>query len=167
MRQADGIDYVAWFRANKELCKRAMKLEAPPIGRELITSTIYRKNRGICGFCLKTCDPRRFWHGECAITYMAAKGLTRHANYGDRPLIPRSVPRECVKCGEKVGLNIDHKMPLGLARLSDDWRVWVRAWNVTNLQWLCIKCHVEKTTQDRRDMSLVRNPPSCVSHTLF
>ena len=144
-------DTVAWFRANKTLCQHAKNRDTRPTDRNMLgLRMMSRTGCGICTWCEKPCGSHRKWHKECVITYMVAKGMVRHAD--QRPLIKRTRLTTCAMCDKTQTLEIDHKIALGIARQSYRWQDWVRAWHVTNLQWLCHDCHVQKTTRDRMIM---------------
>ena len=117
---------------------------------------------GTCTWCDETCDKRRRWHPECAVTYLVAKGMVVHAGTG-RPVIKET---PCAECGlpfgthrqgpmDYFGFEIDHELALSVAwerrRLGD--ARWWRAWTINNLRWLCRPCHVAKTAADRRELA--------------
>lgn len=57
----------------------------------------------------------------------------------------------CARCGATEAIQIDHIIPLGLARLRGK-RAYIRAHLIDNLQPLCVTCHQSKTGSDRARM---------------
>lgn len=126
----------------------------PVQGRNLIGNlyTPLGKGNGTCRWCgTPTASGRISWHETCAIIYQIAKGATQ--TYG-RPVIDTRGP--CASCGvEGRGLDVDHRLALGIAARLGDRRSTLRAWWIGNLQAICDDCHRTKTTADRRVMALL------------
>lgn len=107
--------------------------------RGLLDGTAHPDGRGKpghCGWCgLPTSTGT---HPECYVAYKVA--------YGE----PASgVALSACPCG-LAGDELDHRIPLGLARkVGTPWLV-VRAWSCGNIQSLCRHCHVAKSRHDSR-----------------
>ena len=63
-------------------------------------------------------------------------------------------------------MEIDHRFALGIAARRDR-RVWLRAWHVSNLQWLCHDCHATKTVEDIRIIRQLDREIESPNATLF
>ena len=107
----------------------------------------WRKTKGYCPWCNEPGDgPEPGWHHECKKYYYAARGATHFEMHGKRvPLIPKT---PCIKC-EGPSQEIDHIMALATARTKNE-ADSLKAWTPQNLQWLCRRCHSEKTARDVR-----------------
>lgn len=123
--------------------------------RGAIGSFAYRKGtRGICRWCgtaaLGKTGKKLAWHPTCLGYYSAAKAVTNVFIDGDW-----LTPRQDCSCG-KPSSEVDHRLALGIAARTDI-RTYVRAFLPDNLQWLCQKCHNEKTQRDRAEMRRLDN----------
>lgn len=98
--------------------------------------------RGTCVWCKRPTEDRTTWHNDCLFAYFVARG--RVVDMYQRPVIKQG---PCEECGGNAE-EIDHRIALGVAARSER-RLWVRAWWIGNLRWLCHDCHVVKTTADR------------------
>ena len=69
-------------------------------------------------------------------------------------------PREECSCG-RPGEELDHVTALVVAYASGDERQVLRAYTLDNLQWLCRRCHAEKSGNDRRTANNLKHgrPP--------
>ena len=102
---------------------------------------------GICKWCRRRVPPpNRYWHDQCAVAYRVARGVQ-----SDYYRIPHLKERRCEQCGSaKPPLELDHRIALSVAHGRGDWRSLLRAYDISNLRWLCHPCHAAKTGQDRR-----------------
>lgn len=101
-------------------------------------------------YCCRWCGERvltlKRWHAPCLKAYAVARG---EAKTRDKTKVIEVV--RCVRCGKtrkEMGMEVDHIIPLGLARLHGV-RAYVRAHLIDNLQPLCAECHRRKTADDR------------------
>lgn len=141
---------------------------------------------GTCRWCRNpTASKRLSWHTECIQWYAIAKGVTvypgtrmplvrsqaeidayherraeRHRRYLDSQEVEDLPPLvgDCEMCGGREGgIEIDHRVALGVARRmrTRGDRRWWRAWTPANLRPLCHACHAQKTKSDRQIMRLL------------
>ena len=132
--------------------KRRLGMDVRPSGRGLLGSVfdLPPKEWGTCRWCLRpTAGSRICWHTSCYHAYCMAAG--QKVGLGGR------VRGKCARCGlvRKGGgpFEWDHRLALGVAARMPNYKVWVRAWSLENLQLLCRACHVKKTASDRRLMA--------------
>ncbi|MCD6118632.1 HNH endonuclease [bacterium] len=102
------------------------------------------RHHGICRFCGEpTYEPRRrYWHKACVEEYL----FITNPEHAKLTLI-RERGRRCEKCGRDTYPELDHIVPLALAPRE------LKYWQRQNLQLLCHKCHVAKTTEDMRQIN--------------
>ena len=102
---------------------------------------------GMCKWCgRRVPPPNRYWHDPCAVAYRVARGV--QSNFRR---IPHLRERRCEQCGSTAEpLELDHRIALSVAHARGDWRTLLRAYDISNLRWLCHTCHSAKTGQDRR-----------------
>ena len=145
--------------------------EAPPFTwaggrncRDLVGSIVSKSSgAGTCIWCDDPTGSARRWHDECVRACAAARGVGTPLNppllkvkdpvfsWSNMQYVP---PITCEACGKinPSAPEIDHRIALGVAaRVWTPWTV-VKAWSLSNLQWLCHGCHVAKTRQDRLAM---------------
>ncbi len=109
-----------------------------------------RARDGRCRWCRRpTQNKRTIWHPECVLAYTIALG--QQNMIGQRPLIPK---QPC-PCGQPPS-HIDHITALSIAHARGDRRGIIRAYTSGNLQWLCKKCHAEKTRADMRTLANIK-----------
>ena len=121
---------------------RALIATLPPImGRP-------KNMMGACRWCRRPCLPTKAWHPECLPAYAVAVG--RQMLNAFEPLIPWA---DC-PCG-KPGQELDHRVALAVAAQLGE-RQRIRAYTLTNLQWLCHTCHLAKTAKDMAALRYLR-----------
>ena len=126
--------------------KRALIATLPPImGRP-------KNMMGTCRWCRRLCLSTKAWHPECIPAYMMALG--RQMLNGFQPLVPRT---DC-PCGQP-GHELDHRVSLAVAAELGE-RHRLRAYTLTNLQWLCHGCHHTKTVTDMATLRDLRRKHS-------
>ena len=126
-----------------------------PAGRILMKNAQLPKGqKGYCRWCglPVTEKGRRFWDQDCNKQYGMVLG-----NY---PIPGPYWEARCAQCGDRgvsrggwgglATLDIDHIYPIHQARKTREPKALVRAFLLENLQWLCKKCHVEKSSQEKR-----------------
>ena len=102
------------------------------------------RRTGCCRWCGERVEEgsRRHWHSACVLSYTVATGAV--AMLGNEKVIDTS---KCCVCGRKENIEIDHVVPLGLARARGR-RAYIRAHSIDNLQALCRECHAGKSQRD-------------------
>ena len=149
-----------WIRAYRPLVALARQTVANEArwgagsGRSLMPGLRWKSDvpKGECPWCRgRSPRARKAWHDECLVAYLLARGQTIDLNR--RSLTPYA---PCAGCGADDPTEIDHRVPLSVARATGDPRIMARAWSLRNLQWLCRKCHAEKTGRDRRLLGRIR-----------
>ena len=102
---------------------------------------------GVCKWCGRRVPlPNRYWHDQCAVAYRVARGVQ-----SDFYRIPHLRERICEQCDSPARpLELDHRIALSVAHGRGDWRSLLRAYDISNLRWLCHPCHAAKTGEDRR-----------------
>ena len=101
---------------------------------------------GMCRWCIRpTSHFRLIWHAYCFNAYRVATGLK-----------PQQIQKTlCQVCGNPAE-ELDHKLSITVAcALGRD--ALLRAFTLSNLQWLCRTCHRRKTRLDRRLERFVRS----------
>ena len=109
-----------------------------------------RVQDGVCQWCKEQADtPRRTWHKTCVGYYLIARCMgTTTLGLGYDTIIPSAY----CPCGVGYGVELDHIVALKIAARQGV-RQYARSLLPENLQWLCRKCHTEKTREDRRKMA--------------
>lgn len=110
----------------------------------------YKDNeaKGLCKVCGKSKDKfdklRRVYCSEdCAIKY--SRCFMSWASFRANILKENN---ECVKCGSKSWLEVDHIIPVAITGIVFD---------EDNVQVLCNKCHKKKTKQDLKEIKKYKN----------
>ena len=129
--------------------------------RELITPSTVQDNKPgqrRCAWCELPIpvdvNKRKWCHVGCVKAYCVARGLTRIPS---GQFVIRYGP--CSQCGKKdkeTTNELDHVVSLAVAYWQNDERARLRAYLTDNLQWLCSKCHKEKTRVDNQKASHLR-----------
>ena len=118
---------------------------------------------GTCRWCRRPCDARRHWHKPCVLAYLVARGATGNNVYLKRGPCDA---RGCNARWSGAFMELDHRLALGIAARRSR-RVWLRAWHVSNLQWLCHTCHGAKTAEDIRIIRQLDRELDSPNATLF
>ena len=107
-------------------------------------SSHVRQSHGACKWCgRRVPPPNRYWHDQCAVAYRVARGVQ-----SDSYRIAHLRERHYEQCDSKTEpLELDHRIALSVAYARGDWRSLLRAYDISNLRWLCHHCHAG---QDRR-----------------
>ena len=120
------------------------------LGRDPVGWAYQRRKapKGCCPWCFRPCgdNPRRRpWHPTCVRWYTASRGCrqTLHGKW--------VIPLGSCPCGEP-GEELDHRTPIMLAAHQGR-REYIRAFLLPNLQWLCGRCHREKSRADARRLA--------------
>lgn len=146
-RQWRGLVHHAEARREKDL-RMGLSLYSRAAGRSIVgcLAANYReRNTGLCVWCGDDLgSKRRRWHRDCLVAYWVARGIQR--NMAGRPLI--ALGDDCADCGLTPATEVDHIVPLALARASGDWDRILAAYSPANLQGLCRDCHRAKTAAD-------------------
>lgn len=103
-----------------------------------------RRPRRCCRWCNERVHTLKRWHAACLWAYTVARGESKTRNKTKVIDISR-----CARCGAVSHVEVDHIVPLGLARLGGV-RAYVRACALDNLQPLCSACHAQKSARDRK-----------------
>ena len=110
---------------------------------------------GTYNWCLTPCQNPNHWHRGCRLwDWMLGdgpQGIKPAANFRVlarwENLVPKANCNICSRRDQDQLLTLDHNLPIAqAARLGP--RQFLRAFLPHNLQWLCRKCHAEKTDQD-------------------
>jgi len=129
----------------------------------VVPRTIGEKYDGRCRWCRFRVPPnKRTWCGPgCLRAYAMAQGLQKAA---DGQYILSTHNARCARCGRGgqwygppdsesrwnyYDLEVDHIVALSVAFYRGE-RARMRAYTIDNLQWLCPRCHAEKTADDKR-----------------
>ena len=145
------------YRRLRGMAKHVLPLlrQEIPAGRALMKNAQLPQGRkGYCRWCgLPVMDKRRFlWDQDCNQQY----GMV----LGSPPTPSPWIKARCAECGDRpesrrgwwvlARLDIDHIYPIHQARETRDPKELVRSFLLENLQWLCEKCHLEKSSQEKR-----------------
>lgn len=103
------------------------------------------KPRNCCAWChdpvVEGVDTKNY-HNLCAMWLVAAKGQ-RFSAYPEHQWV---IPKIKCPCGTESS-ELDHIVPIKLAVLQTIYDLAL-AFTPLNLQWLCVRCHIEKTKKD-------------------
>ena len=148
VRQFRGLLY-HYARLEKQWEKMPWMERANRTSRALVgTMNLGKGKRGICRWCQRSTEPRKTWHTPCVEAYIVAGGRT--------DLFQKSVIEYApCPCGADA-TEVDHVIPLMLAKARGDRRGILRAYTLDNLQWLCQDCHRKKTAVDVRRIANVK-----------
>ena len=106
-----------------------------------------QEHHGICKWCNRRVPPpNRCWHNQCAVAYRVTRGVQ-----SDSYRIAHLQEQRYEQCGsETKPPEPDHRIALSVAHGRGDWRSLLRAFDISNLRWLCHRYHAAKTGEDRR-----------------
>ena len=120
------------------------------IGRVLVRSLALCNERkyGECTWCGEPCSGReRLWHRICFATYTICRG--------DIPVFYQNF-KHCIVCDKGLGwygdAQVDHRLPLSLARVSNDPEIIAYAYSLDNLRPICVSCHKAKSKEDGKNL---------------